>query len=158
MVRGCKNIETYAISKTREMGNSVFMCKECMADALKSAENYIEPVKSDKKAYIKPLFYHHELDANTSTIGNEPELAEVIGLNEAKDIPVVEVNANTDEVKADIGEAYKFKAEYGDKEIDDDTKMSVVITEAEKHICDKCGKECASKLGLINHSRYCKGV
>ena len=125
MVRGCKNIETYAISKTREMGNSVFMCKECMADALKSAESYIEPVKSKKKAYIKPLFYHPELDANTSTIGNEPELAEVIGLNGAKDIPVAEVNAPT---------------------------------EVEKHICDKCGKECASKLGLINHSRYCKGV
>ena len=36
-VRGCKNIaNVYALSKTREMGNSVIMCSDCMKEALQS--------------------------------------------------------------------------------------------------------------------------
>ena len=37
-VRGCRNTESYAISKTREMGNSVIICKECLEEALKTIE------------------------------------------------------------------------------------------------------------------------
>lgn len=37
-VRGCKNTESYAISKTREMGNSIIACKSCLMEALKTIE------------------------------------------------------------------------------------------------------------------------
>ena len=37
-VRGCKNTASFVISKTREMGGSIIMCRECMAEALKSIE------------------------------------------------------------------------------------------------------------------------
>ena len=33
-VRGCKNIDTFAISCTREMGNPVIVCRACMEAAL----------------------------------------------------------------------------------------------------------------------------
>lgn len=37
-VRGCKNTVSYAISKTREMGNSIIACKECLEEALIAIE------------------------------------------------------------------------------------------------------------------------
>lgn len=45
-VRGCKNTETYAISKSREMGNSIIACKECLMDALATIEEQNKPVEA----------------------------------------------------------------------------------------------------------------
>lgn len=33
-VRGCRNTESYAISRTREAGYSVIICKSCLKEAL----------------------------------------------------------------------------------------------------------------------------
>ena len=41
-VRGCRNTVSYALSKTREMGNSVIICEDCLKaslDAIEEAEN-----------------------------------------------------------------------------------------------------------------------
>lgn len=38
-VRGCKNIETYSIARSHEVGNSVIICKSCLEDALKEINN-----------------------------------------------------------------------------------------------------------------------
>lgn len=46
-VRGCKNTETYAISKSREMGNSIIACKECLMEALAVIEEQNKPVVED---------------------------------------------------------------------------------------------------------------
>ena len=47
--RGCKNTENvYALSKTREMGNSVIICEECMRDALKTIDEAKQPIKVEK--------------------------------------------------------------------------------------------------------------
>lgn len=44
--RGCKNTENvYALSKTREMGNSVIICEECLRDALKTIDGTKKPVE-----------------------------------------------------------------------------------------------------------------
>ena len=45
-VRGCKNTETYAISKSREMGNSIIACKDCLMDALAEIELKYAPVEA----------------------------------------------------------------------------------------------------------------
>jgi hypothetical protein len=78
-VRGCKNVsDVFIISRRREMGNTVAMCRECMIDALKSTESYLEPVKVKKEP--APLFPHPELDKVTisSVADEEPEPKEVI--------------------------------------------------------------------------------
>lgn len=97
-VRGCKNVsDVFIISKRREMGNTVAICRQCMADALKSTERYIEPAKI--KAEFKPLFPHPELDKVTisSATDNEPEPKEVIGdATEEFPIPVTEDTVTTD--------------------------------------------------------------
>ncbi len=81
-VRGCKNIsDVFIISRRREMGNTVAMCRECMADALKATENYVEEVKAKKP--ITSLFPHPEIkkDVTLSSVADdieEPEPKEVI--------------------------------------------------------------------------------
>ena len=76
-VRGCKNTDVFALSKTREMGNSVIICKDCLKDALASIENYVEPVKVKKER--TSLFYHPELEVTPSSVtDNEPKPVEVI--------------------------------------------------------------------------------
>lgn len=43
-VRGCKNKESYALSRSREMGNSVIICKDCLKEALSAIDKqYPEP-------------------------------------------------------------------------------------------------------------------
>lgn len=44
-VRGCKNTESYAISKSREMGNSIIACKECLMEALAIIEEQNKPIE-----------------------------------------------------------------------------------------------------------------
>jgi hypothetical protein len=77
-VRGCKNVsDVFIISRRREMGNTVAICRECMLDAVKSTESYIEPAKV--KAEPKPLFPHPELEVTISSVADEePEPVEVI--------------------------------------------------------------------------------
>jgi hypothetical protein len=77
-VRGCKNTaDVFLISKRREMGNTIAMCRDCMKEALSATEGYIEPIKAKKE--IKPLFPHPELDVTISSVADaEPEPQEVI--------------------------------------------------------------------------------
>lgn len=50
-VRGCRNTVSYAISKSREMGNSIIACKECLAEALAEIElKYAPPVEAPAEA------------------------------------------------------------------------------------------------------------
>ena len=49
-VRGCKNTETYSISKSREMGNSIIACKECMLETLAEIEVKYAPVEAPAEA------------------------------------------------------------------------------------------------------------
>ena len=52
-VRGCKNIESYAISKGREMGNSIIACKECIMEALAVIEEQNKPVTIEEDPVIE---------------------------------------------------------------------------------------------------------
>ena len=55
-VKGCKNTDTFCISRSSEIGNSVIICKNCLTEALNAVENYTEP---PKKAMSNPpaLFF-----------------------------------------------------------------------------------------------------
>lgn len=80
-VKGCRNTETYAISKSREMGNSIIACKDCLMDALATIEEQYKPIEEAKpvSASLKEAskFYDAELikDA-TETLVEEVEEAE----------------------------------------------------------------------------------
>ena len=98
-VRGCKNTaDVYLISKRREMGNTIAICKECLKEAQMSIDNYVE----EKKVVYKedrPLFPHPELDVTLSSVAeNEPEPKEVVdAVSEDIPIPVAEDTVTNNE-------------------------------------------------------------
>ncbi len=82
-VRGCKNTgDVFVISRNREMGNSIAICRACMTEGLEATEHYSEPVK--KKTEKRPLFYHPELESTPSVTEKEPKPQEVIEDTEVK--------------------------------------------------------------------------
>ncbi len=68
-MRGCKCTESYALSLTNEMGNSIIACKSCLVEAAKAVENYKEGVKPERKVSREapPLFF------NAKAMGKKPE-------------------------------------------------------------------------------------
>ena len=78
-VRGCKNTtNVYLISKRREMGNTIAICKECLKEAQTSIDCYVEEKKVAKKVDM-PLFPHPELEVTLSSVAEEePKPQEVI--------------------------------------------------------------------------------
>ena len=58
--RGCRNTSNvYAISKTREMGNSIIVCEDCLREALKTIEEANKPI-------IEPTVVVEEAKAPTA--------------------------------------------------------------------------------------------
>lgn len=99
-VRGCNNIsDVFVISRRREMGNTVVMCRNCMAEALKDTEGYAEPKKIKKVS--TSLFPHPELvvkqDVAMSSVTDnveEPKPTEVIE-DVTEDTPINSVTEDT---------------------------------------------------------------
>lgn len=77
-VRGCKNTQNvFLLSKRREFGNTVAVCRDCLEKALAQTDNYIEVVKVKREP--QPLFPHPELNVTLSSVAEiEPEPIEVI--------------------------------------------------------------------------------
>ena len=64
-VRGCKNTESYSISKSREMGNSIIVCKECLMEALNTIEEQkkpVEPIPEAKEEVNEPIHVTEEAE------------------------------------------------------------------------------------------------
>lgn len=58
-VRGCRNLDSFAISKSREAGNSIIICKECLGgglDAVKALGD-APKVKKISAGGPPPLFF-----------------------------------------------------------------------------------------------------
>lgn len=55
-VRGCKNTDCFHISRNREIGNSVIICKECLRDALESVCN-AKPLEKQRLESPPALFF-----------------------------------------------------------------------------------------------------
>ena len=65
-VRGCKNTQAYAVSRTREAGNSIIMCKQCMEEAAKAVQNFTEPPKTVMKS-PPDLFFENTAKSEETT-------------------------------------------------------------------------------------------
>ena len=46
-IRGCKNTDCFAISRAREIGNTVIMCRDCLKDALSSVKSLCPDAKTN---------------------------------------------------------------------------------------------------------------
>ena len=80
-VRGCKCVESYAISRTREPGNSVIICEGCLNAAL-GAIGEIDPatksnIRPQENISAPPLFF------NTEALGKPDKVTGESGSDEA---------------------------------------------------------------------------
>lgn len=84
-VKGCKNTDTFCISRSSEIGNSVIICKNCLTEALDAVENYTEPKKtamSNPPALFFGTAAGDTLKKETAADGMDAEKTEI---NEAAD-------------------------------------------------------------------------
>lgn len=177
-VRGCKSTDTYAISLTREVGNTVIICKSCLGKALGA----IDEVNPDTKSNIPvaennpapPLFF------NAVALGLNKEAEPII--NEESDGTDVtppatpeqtddETTPPTDNVVPDVPPASDEGAGTGEvtppadpvtppaspEDVTDEIKQPETPNdEIKPYICPHCGKGFDTDKGLMTHLRYCK--
>ena len=68
MVRGCRNTDTFSISNTREMGNTVIICPGCISAALAAIEGYAPTEKAVLPCEPPPLFYNTSASDEKSVV------------------------------------------------------------------------------------------
>ncbi len=74
-VRGCRNTDCYAISKSREAGKSIIICKECFKGGLAAVEELEKNtpvVKTTGPSAPPPLFFHPEVKTEPEQKGAVP--------------------------------------------------------------------------------------
>lgn len=138
-VRGCKNTECFAISQTREVGNTVIICKSCLSSTLESLDEINPKTKSNipviENKTVPSLFFN----------------AEAMGRSEVKDSLAAE--ADTASEKPTVPEQTEPEEQF---EEDEQFEDAVSDVSDELFVCPECGKEFDSIRGLQTHTRYCK--
>lgn len=131
-IRGCRCTESFAISKTREIGNSVIICKNCLKDGLIAIDEIKPKAKSNipksNPANIPSLFFNAQI---------QPK--------------------KTDAEEETIPQSAPFTQESQDEQSfseDEDNEDAEKVTE---YKCPDCGKVFDSERGLKSHLRYCDG-
>ena len=143
-VRGCKNTDCFAISRTREVGNTVIICKSCLGNALSS----LDEVDPKTKSNITPL----------NNVSAPALFFNATALGRAEEAALSTTEIGRAEVAA-LSTTALGRADTVDKEPD---RTDDAESEAEKAVteykCDACGKTFDSEKGLKTHFRYCKGA
>lgn len=134
-VRGCKNINSFHISLTREIGNSVIICKSCLEKGLKTVDD-IKPIPDARVHYSEapPLFFNDVKKTNT-------EVAEVPTQEEK---PAEETVPTQEERLAE--ETIVLQTEPST-----DTDVDTPPQDASEFVCPHCGQVCKTELGLQKH-------
>lgn len=126
-MRGCKNTDCFAISRNREVGNTVIICKSCLSEALGDIGEIGPEAKSNIPNRVKTaapvLFFNAQATGRTAEATSKE--AELISRT-AFHVPEA---ADNDEAGRGMDEIF---------------------------VCEHCGKECASSIGLISHMKACK--
>ena len=146
-VRGCKNTECFAISKVREVGNTVIICKNCLSDALGAIDEIDPKTKSNipslDNTEAPPLFFNAKALGTGATETNVDDASAATPENgqENTTLPV-----DTEDI-----------TEETNTPVDDNTDEDVTNpTEyAADFMCPNCSKEFDSERGLKTHLRYC---
>ena len=136
-VRGCKNTECFAISRSRELGNSIIICKSCLQEALVAVdENPVETKLniSALEASAPSLFF------NAKALGTEAET------KSGMPSPVLPENGPQGEKISTVGVQ------------GDSSEETTPEEEPAGFICSLCGKKFESEKRLNAHLRYCKAT
>lgn len=122
-VRGCRSMDTYAISLSSEGGNSVIICKSCVEKANNAISDFIANKPQEKTEIPKPpaLFFNGVIETveESDVVAEGPVTNDEIETEE----PIEEVVAE----ETDIEE------------------------HEQKYVCPHCGKEYKTEEGLERH-------
>lgn len=85
-VRGCKNTDSFAISRTREVGNTVIVCKNCLEAALSALGDVDPKAKSNipavERKAVPTLFFNAEALGRAEALKKAEPEAEAEALKE----------------------------------------------------------------------------
>lgn len=133
-VRGCRNTDCFAISETRESGNSVIICRDCLANGLEAVEKAhsanMKNSEKEKAMQIPPLFYN------------------------AAAFPTAPMNVSEEETAEEASEAAEDATEEKREEANEASDEEGVAGVK----CALCGKVFENEKGLAAHKRFCKGA
>ena len=128
-VRGCKNTDTFAISLTREVGNTVIACKSCLEKALGAIDNLKTEPAVPSVVDAPPALFFSDL------LQNKP-----VKESEQTDEPPEQTNDGIDHTPEEPS---------GAEQTDDE--VPVKESEQTEFVCPHCGQVCKSELGLQSH-------
>lgn len=162
-VRGCKNTDTFAISRTRELGGSVIICKSCLGKAL----GVIDDINPETGSNIKvttggeapKLFFNEK--ALGKTKANDGLSADVATVDETPTAPTVtepqpEETPTPAEPIAPEDPATAAPEEQTEPEAPTPTEEQTTTNETSGFVCPNCGRSFDTEQGLKTHLRFCK--
>lgn len=168
-VRGCKNTDTFAISRTRELGGSVIICKSCLGKAL----GVIDDINPETGSNIKvttggeapTLFFNAKalgktkandgLSADVATVDETPTAPTVTEPQPEETPTPVEPIAPEDPVTAAPEEQTEPEAPEA-PEAPTPTEEQTATNETSGFVCPNCGRSFDTEQGLKTHLRFCK--
>lgn len=140
-VRGCKCTDSFAISRTREIGNTVIICKSCLGKALGAIDEIDPSTKSNipkaERTEAPALFFN----AAALGIPTEPVLDDEPVLEQDLEQEQEAVSDDVDSIPDDVDSV--------PDDVDD-------VPASTDYTCPRCGKVFNSEKGLKSHLRYCK--
>jgi len=166
-VRGCKNTDTFAISRTRELGGSVIICKSCLGKAL----GVIDDINPETGSNIKvttggeapELFFNAK--ALGKTKANDGLSADVATVDETLTAPTV-TEPQPEETPTPVEpiapeeqtepEAPEEQTEPEAPEASTPTEEQTATNETSGFVCPNCGRSFDTEQGLKTHLRFCK--
>lgn len=143
-VRGCRCMDSYAISLSREVGNSVIICRSCVEKALEAMQN--APEKEERPirtVSIPPLFYHPEAATAVDEVVDETVAKTDKAVAEA-------VMETTDPVRQ------PEDAQDGGNAPDPEDEEEEADPGATAYVCEQCYRGFKTEKGLKTHMRHCK--
>ena len=160
-VRGCKSTDCFAISRTREVGNTVIICKSCLGKALGAIDEIDPKTKSNIPAVdntaVPSLFFNAKALGKTDV--KDGLTADVVTVDENPTLTPENTqgengNADADDKEPDNGSVVP-PVDDGNKE-PEQTDGTVPPADVTEFKCPICGKPFDSEKGLKTHLRYCK--
>lgn len=172
-VRGCKSTDCFAISRTREVGNTVIICKSCLGKALGAIDEIDPKTKSNisvaENTSAPSLFFNAKALGKTGVVTvdenhtvtpptdgqNEttpPQTADGKKPDNDSDVPPVD-DGNKEPGQTD-GVTPPVDGVTPDAE--DGTGDVTPPGDVTEFKCPICGKGFDSEKGLKTHLRYCK--
>lgn len=120
-VRNCKSLESYAISRTREAGNSVIICRDCLEEALKMIDEgkLGIPARTSTPTEAPPLFFNTAIAEQRRAASREAE--------------------------------NMIKAAENDKIAPENSANVTKMSKNSAFVCDSCGRTFDTAAGLKRH-------